>query len=472
MPVRARLPLLAIALLLLGAAPASAGGVAEVDGVVLRYTADDLEPVNVTIDRVGGVLRLDENASRPRVGAGCAVSPADPYRVECADTGVERIEVRLGALGSDVRIKAPLPSLVRGGPGDDLIVGGPADDAIDGGPGQDILAGGEGADLLHGGPGVDLVTYIDRIGRDGALAGRREGVTVAVGRLNASGARDERDTIPRDVEQVEGGAGGDRFLLRDGHATGVACGAGRDSVTADPRDVVEIDCESTRVAPQAGGARMTTPVAPLPLPERQRPRSQRDRRRADAAAAGRGDRAARHLPGGAGPAGAGESAAVQRPRPLHAPDGAEMGVRRVSVPRGGGDHRPPPPHRVTRARAPPAGPHRHRDGAARPRRGAARPDVPRSRLRRPSRAERDGSPCAWQGSRRRGLQSQATDDAARRGAAPAQPCSSGAIVSPASLSCSQYSSAGSCSRSTRSPDPCGGSGRRSRSPPSTLTPGM
>jgi RTX calcium-binding nonapeptide repeat (4 copies) len=327
--------LLAAALaLLLAAAPAAAGGMAEIDGVVLRYTADEIEPVNVTIDRVDGVLRLDENASRPRAGAGCAVSADDPYRVECPETGIERIEVRLGALGSDVRIRADLPAKVDGGPGDDLIVGGPAEDAIDGGAGQDILGGGAGADLLHGGPGLDLVTYADRIGRDGALLGRRGGVTLAVARANASGARDERDTIPRDVEQLAGGAGGDRFSLRDGLATGIACGAGRDSVTADARDSVEIDCESTRVASQPGGARLTTPTLPFPFA------GVNDRGRSTIAV-----EPLLPLQGGAVvvrvscPAGLGLLELVRAlPCTGHVRftrAGSEMGVRRVSVPRGG-----------------------------------------------------------------------------------------------------------------------------------------
>ena len=34
---------------------------------MLRYTGDDIEPSNVTIDHVDGVLRLDENASRMTV---------------------------------------------------------------------------------------------------------------------------------------------------------------------------------------------------------------------------------------------------------------------------------------------------------------------------------------------------------------------------------------------------------------------
>jgi Ca2+-binding RTX toxin-like protein len=267
-PVRPRAILLtALAALLLAAAPAAAGGLVALDGAVLRYTGDDVEPSNVTIDRLDGLLRLDENASRMTVALGspCTLDETG-YRVECPDAGIERIEVRLGLLGSDVRIRADLPATVDGGPGDDLIVGGPAEDAIDGGPGQDILAGGPGADLLRGGADQDLVTYGDRIGADGTLLPRRGGVRMQIGRADWSGSGDERDTIERDVEQLQGGAGDDRLSLRDGRATQVACGAGRDTVTADPRDVLDIDCDGATVAPQRGGARLTAPTLPFPFP--------------------------------------------------------------------------------------------------------------------------------------------------------------------------------------------------------------
>ena len=264
MPVRPRsILLLALAALLLAAAPAAAGGVVEVDGAVLRYSGGDDEPSNVTIDRVDNVLVVQENASRMTAGGVCSVLDGG-YRVECPDVGVERIEVQLGLLGSDVRIRADLPSLLRGGPGDDLIAGGPSEDAIDGGPGQDILAGGPGADVLSGGPGEDLVTYSDRLAGDGTLLPRRGAVRAQIGRPDFSGSGDERDTIERDVEQLQGGAGADRLSLRDGLATELACGAGRDSVVADPRDVLDIDCESATVAPQPGGPRL--PVATLPFP--------------------------------------------------------------------------------------------------------------------------------------------------------------------------------------------------------------
>ncbi|HEU4702228.1 MAG TPA: hypothetical protein VFS37_07060, partial [Conexibacter sp.] len=183
MRLRLLLPLALLALLA-AASPAAAGGLVELDGAVLRFSGDDVEPSNVTISHTGSLLTLEENASRLTLPAGspCTLDLTG-YRVECPDAGIERIEVRLGMLGSDVRIRADLPTLIAGGPGDDLIVGGPSEDAIDGGPGQDVLAGGPGPDVLHGGSGEDLVTYGDRIGSDGALLPRREAVRAQIGRL-------------------------------------------------------------------------------------------------------------------------------------------------------------------------------------------------------------------------------------------------------------------------------------------------
>jgi hypothetical protein len=213
------------------------------------------------------VLRFVENASRMTVALGSACTlDATGYRVECPDVGIERIEVRLGLLGSDVRIRADLPTKIDGGPGDDLIVGGPSEDAIDGGPGRDIIAGGPGADVLRGGSGEDLVTYADRLAADGTLLSRRSGVRAQIGRPDFSGSSDARDTIEVDVEQLQGGAGADRLSLRDGRATQVACGSGRDTVVADPRDVLDVDCDSVIVAPQPGGTRLTVPTLPFPFP--------------------------------------------------------------------------------------------------------------------------------------------------------------------------------------------------------------
>jgi len=269
-----RLPLAApLALLACGltAAPALAGGTVAIDGDTLTYAGDAGDPINVTISESGGGLRLDENGSRITVAAGseraCAVS-ADGYRADCAAAGVERIRVTAGPQGSDVRIKAALPSELIGGPGDDLLIGGPADDVIDGGPGRDVLGGGVGADELRGGADEDLVTYVDRIADDGALLPRRDRITARIGVAGASGARGEGDTIARDVEQLEGGANADRFELRDGRPQSVACGDGRDTVVLDERDDPSIDCENVEVGAPSG-ARMSVPTLIYPFPGRE-----------------------------------------------------------------------------------------------------------------------------------------------------------------------------------------------------------
>ncbi|MGN6188257.1 MAG: hypothetical protein ACTHOE_05115 [Conexibacter sp.] len=332
---RLLLPFLLLALLV-PAAPAAAGGLVQVDGAVLRFTGDDVEPSNVTIDHVGAILTLDENASRMTVAAGspCTLD-ASGYHAACPDVGVERIAVRLGFLGSDVRIRADLPATIDGGPGDDLLVGGPEDDTIDGGAGQDVIAGGLGADVLRGGNGEDLVTYTDRIAPDGTLLPRRDAVRAEIGRPGWSGSSGEGDTIADDVEQLQGGAGADRFSLRDGHGTEVSCGGGRDSVVADPRDALDIDCERARVAPQRGGPRLTVATLPFPFP------SVNDVARGTIAV-----EPALPLHGGAVvlrvacPAGLGLLELVRadpctgRVRFTRG-DGAAMGTQRVRVPRGG-----------------------------------------------------------------------------------------------------------------------------------------
>ncbi|ADB52602.1 calcium-binding protein [Conexibacter woesei] len=300
--------LLALGTPLVAAAPATAGGVVSIADGTLSYVGDDVEPSNVTISLADGVVRIDENATRlsfapaaaapvepdprttdpratdpratgtpedPASRTPAARAPAAPactvsedgYRAECPAEGIVRLSVRTSNAGSDVRIRAALPAQIQGGDGDDLLIGGPGADVIHGGGGKDVIGGGEGADELHGGSDDDLVTFVDRIGRDGTLLARKAGVTVRLGARGASGARDEGDTIFRDFEQVEGGDGADRIDLRDGTAQSVACNGGRDKLTLDPLDDESIDCESAEVGPESGG-RMTVPTLVFPFPNR------------------------------------------------------------------------------------------------------------------------------------------------------------------------------------------------------------
>lgn len=141
---------------------------------------------------------------------------------------------------------------LQGFAGDDVLVGGPGDDELLADAGQDTLVGEEGDDALDGGPGVD------RFWGDGA-------VTCA----DATCA-----------------GGADRIAARDGAAEHISCGAGADSATVDPIDIVAGSagspdaCERVqqtgavtgRQTPQAGGpsARRGVRIRRITVDRRQR----------------------------------------------------------------------------------------------------------------------------------------------------------------------------------------------------------
>ena len=95
---------------------------------------------------------------------------------------------------------------LRGTARSDLLVGRGGDDRIFGYGGDDRLYGGQGNDFLRGGPGKD---------------------------------------------RMDGGAGNDRIEARDGQRDVVICGAGRDEVVSDQKDVIRGDCERVNGKPAA-----------------------------------------------------------------------------------------------------------------------------------------------------------------------------------------------------------------------------
>jgi Ca2+-binding RTX toxin-like protein len=103
-----------------------------------------------------------------------------------------------GTAGADVLVGTPYADVLNGAGGDDVIRGGGGSDVLNGGAGADRLYGGPGNDVLIGGPGPD---------------------------------------------RLFGGAGDDTIRARDGVRDVVDCGAGRDTVTADRKDVVSRNCE-------------------------------------------------------------------------------------------------------------------------------------------------------------------------------------------------------------------------------------
>jgi Ca2+-binding RTX toxin-like protein len=109
---------------------------------------------------------------------------------------------------------------ISGTPGPDTIFGLAGNDAIAGAAGDDDLDGGAGADDLRGGPGNDAVVYGDRTAA----------VAVTLDDVANDGEAGEGDNVHSDVEQIFGGAAGDR-LTGNGQANIIDGAGGDDSIT-------------------------------------------------------------------------------------------------------------------------------------------------------------------------------------------------------------------------------------------------
>ena len=122
----------------------------------------------------------------------------------------------VGTAGRDVIAALGGNDRVWAGPGDDLICLGDGNDTLTGGAGDDLLFVDDvpdGADAFAGGTGVDTAEY----------SGRATPLAVSLDNRDDDGARDERDNIHVDVENVDGGRGRDTLrgsaednLLRGG----------------------------------------------------------------------------------------------------------------------------------------------------------------------------------------------------------------------------------------------------------------
>ena len=110
---------------------------------------------------------------------------------------------------------------ITGTSGADTLKGSASADVISGGAGADRLFGFGGNDVLTGGPGRDV---------------------------------------------LDGGAGNDRLVVRDTAKDTVTCGAGRDTVVADQRDVAKKDCESVLRRTVVDPDLPPPPPTPTPTP--------------------------------------------------------------------------------------------------------------------------------------------------------------------------------------------------------------
>lgn len=204
---------------------------------------------------------------------------------------------RVRGLGGD--------DMLRGSDGQDEIRAGEGDDELQGGDGDDELVGEAGADLLLGDPGTRLGADTMR-GGDGvdtvSYAVKRDPVTVDFDGAADDGAAGEADNVGIDVENAIGGGGADTLLgdaranaltggegadhleggegvdtlvgdagddtivSRDGVADAVSCGAGADTVIADPADTIAADCENVQLPPVATPPPTNAPQPPAPQP--------------------------------------------------------------------------------------------------------------------------------------------------------------------------------------------------------------
>ena len=147
----------------------------------------------------------------------------------CTVTGTNRGETLNGTAGDDVICGLGGNDTINGLGGNDTIFGGAGNDRINGGLGDDQLIGDVGADTLSGGPGADTVDY----------SSASASLTITIdGRAN-DGARNERDSVALDVENVIGGAGNDT-ITGSPSVNEIDGGAGNDTITgANGNDVID-----------------------------------------------------------------------------------------------------------------------------------------------------------------------------------------------------------------------------------------
>ena len=177
------------------AAPADAHGIVTRDGDVLYYSAPDPgvgAEIEITSPQPGTVQIVDHTSPGGFSWGPCV--PITRRQARCPTKGLSHIEVEVFDGDDSIIVRTATPVQVRAGSGDDRVRGGYGDDTISGEGGNDNLDGGDGADSLSGAEGDDTIGS------------------------------------------------------RDGEADTVACGAGTDSVAADPADPLDglpaLECEN------------------------------------------------------------------------------------------------------------------------------------------------------------------------------------------------------------------------------------
>lgn len=219
------------------AAPAHAA-----NGVTVSVTAGTLSIVDTfgqdnapSVSLDGTHVYIRDLQVDPTAGAGCE-SAGFANQVRCPRTGITAVSVNLAGGNDSISAQS-------------LTVPG----VYDGGAGNDVLTSGTGSDALFGGSGVDVVSY----------ASSASGVYVRPGGPPVNGVVGENDSVPGDIENVQGSdhddhlvgtAGVNQLLGREGDdlidggfgADSIQGGGGADTVTYASRT------QPVNVGPNAG----------------------------------------------------------------------------------------------------------------------------------------------------------------------------------------------------------------------------
>ncbi len=180
-----------------------------IDDVTGDGSPGEGDDVRTDIEAVTGSQHADNLTANPSVPTRLSGGNGDDALSGGANAD------RLSGEGGDDRLSGgDAVDVLDGGPGSDDLAGGPGNDRLAGGHDSDRIAGDDGADVLDGGPGRDPLGSLDDAGdvlRGGAGADLADysthlyaAVNVSLDGLANDGARDERDSVTSDVENVRG----------------------------------------------------------------------------------------------------------------------------------------------------------------------------------------------------------------------------------------------------------------------------
>jgi Ca2+-binding RTX toxin-like protein len=215
-----------------------AGTVGTGPGDAVGFTAGASEPNRVTLTTSGDRIIVGDTgvASMTMQGSCTAI---DPQTASCPATSQTRVTVTGGDLDDVITNSSSVGAELLGGDGHDTLTGSGAADRLDGEAGPDDLDGGPGDDVLSPGPGPPAADADTVTGGDGidavSYAARSNAVGVSQDGVANDGAPGEGDNVALDVEQLAGGAAGDR-LAAGPAANRVAGGPGADVIDGGAGD--------------------------------------------------------------------------------------------------------------------------------------------------------------------------------------------------------------------------------------------